>query len=396
MTEDRQVVIAGVSTRAAAESAALAGYRVKAIDAFGDLDQHTGVRSISLGRGFSARAAARTAAGTPGDVFVYLANFENHPKAVAALAAAGTLWGNPAEVVQRVRHPVLVAEALRRRGFRVPEVRLEDSADNGDTSDSNRRWLIKPRASGGGQRIQFWTPDTAVPPRCYLQEFIDGTVGSVVFVAADGRVALLGVSRQLVGEQSFGAEGFQYCGNILGPAGDAQSVTSDVELVREARRLAEAIADEFHLVGVNGIDFIAREKALFVVEVNPRWCASMELVERAYGVSVFSAHAAACESQALPAFDLAHARRDAGAFGRAVVYARRDITVGDTRAWLADSRQIRDVPHPGERISRGRPVCTVFAGGRDAAAVHRQLAAQADCVYGQLEAWDRSLRNQVG
>ena len=160
--------------------------------------------------------------------------------------------------------------------------------------------------------------------------------------------------------------------------------------MREASRLAEAITDEFHVVGVNGIDFIAREGALFVVEVNPRWCASMELVEQAYGVSVFSAHAAACESQALPAFDLAHARRDAGASGKAVVYARRDITVGDTRAWLDTPQQIRDVPRPGEQISRGRPVCTVFARGRDATSVHRALVGRAHCVYEQLEAWDRN------
>ena len=99
----RRIVVAGVSARAAAESAAVAGYRVTAIDAFGDLDQHPDVRAVQLGSRFSASAAARTAAGMSGDAFVYLANFENHPKAVAALAAAGTLWGNPMEVIERAR-----------------------------------------------------------------------------------------------------------------------------------------------------------------------------------------------------------------------------------------------------------------------------------------------------
>ena len=52
------VLIAGVSTRAAAESAARAGFAVTAIDAFGDLDQHPSVRGLSLADNFSARAAA--------------------------------------------------------------------------------------------------------------------------------------------------------------------------------------------------------------------------------------------------------------------------------------------------------------------------------------------------
>ena len=40
-----RLLIAGISTRAAAESAARAGFEVTAIDAFGDLDQHPGVRA---------------------------------------------------------------------------------------------------------------------------------------------------------------------------------------------------------------------------------------------------------------------------------------------------------------------------------------------------------------
>jgi hypothetical protein len=43
----------------------------------------------------------------------------------------------------------------------------------------------------------------------------------------------------------------------------------------------------------------------------------------------------------------------AGAVGKAVVFARRDVTIGDTERWLADAT-VRDVPHPGERIRAGR------------------------------------------
>ena len=68
---------------------------------------------------------------------------------------------------------------------------------------------------------------------------------------------------------------------------------------------------------------------------------------------------------------------------RNVVFARRDVVTGDTRAWLAD-QDVRDVPHPGERIRAGQPVCTVFAEARDAAACTTALVRRADAVYAEL------------
>src|SRR6187549_3175210 len=92
------VLLAGISTRAAAESAARAGFAVTAIDAFADLDQHAGVRSLSLrrdlGAAVSAHAAARTARSIACDAVAYLSSFENHPRAVRALGAGRVLWGN--------------------------------------------------------------------------------------------------------------------------------------------------------------------------------------------------------------------------------------------------------------------------------------------------------------
>jgi predicted ATP-grasp superfamily ATP-dependent carboligase len=123
----------------------------------------------------------------------------------------------------------------------------------------------------------------------------------------------------------------------------------------------------------------------YPIEVNPRWSASMELVERAFGLSMFGAHAAACADGTLPVFDLVHARAGAEALGKAVVFARHDTIVGDTRRWLTDAT-VRDVPQPGEHIRRGAPICTVFASGRDAAGCHAALVHRAESVYREVAA----------
>jgi predicted ATP-grasp superfamily ATP-dependent carboligase len=143
---------------------------------------------------------------------------------------------------------------------------------------------------------------------------------------------------------------------------------------------------EFDLVGVNCIDFIARDGIAMPIEINPRWSASMELVERAHGVSVFGVHAAACAASELPTFDLTRGDTDTPVTGKAIVFARHDVICGDTAAWLGDT-SVRDVPHPGEHIPAGRPVCTVFASSRDADSCHTALIARANRLYETLESW---------
>jgi predicted ATP-grasp superfamily ATP-dependent carboligase len=378
--ERQRILIAGVSTRAAAESAAKAGFEVTAIDAFGDLDQHPSVRSQALretGDGFTAHAAARAASEIACDAVAYLSPFENHPRAVESLMAgpvtllgAGrSLWGNPPDVLRRVRDPFLVAAVLRRRGFTTPITRVDVTAEA-------KAWLLKPFRSGGGQAIRLWTSGTQVPESHYVQQRIEGVPASIVFVAANGRAVPLGVSRQLIGETAFGADSYRYCGNVLAQAGDA--ILTDA-VVTQANDLAGHASGEFGLVGLNGIDVIVRDGTPYPIEINPRWSSSMELVERAYGVSVFGAHAAACVDGVLPAFDLMRARQSRVVTGKAIVFAREDVMTGDTRSWLSDGT-IRDVPKPGERIAAGHPICTVFAEDADAAQCLAQLRDRAQAI----------------
>lgn len=375
-----RVLISGVSTRAAAESAARANFAVTALDAYGDLDQYPGVRALSLrrdlGRRFTATAAARAAQDVECDAVAYLSPFENHPRAVDLLARGRTLWGNPADVLRHVRNPLLLARALRAHGLPTLAIHTSDAAHpNGSC------WLLKPLKSGGGHRIVPWLGGRRVPPGSYLQERASGPAGSFLFVAANGCVAPLGISRQLIGEQAFGATGYRYCGNVV-------AAPEDLELPRpEALAdmlcgIASVITGAFGLVGVNGIDFIAHDGVPFVLEVNPRWSGAMELVERWSGVSVFGVHATSCTAGSLPV--VSRAATGTGAVGKAIVFARSDVVVNDAQSWLG-REGIRDVPHPHERIGAGQPVCTVFAQGRSMEECRAALVRRAETVYEELE-----------
>lgn len=397
-----RVVIAGHSARAAAESAARAGFAVTALDAFADLDQHPRVRAVRIvpasRQRFTAAAAAR-GAHTRGDAVVYLSGFENHPRDVSRFAAGRTLWGNGPEILRAVRDPFLVADRLAARGWRVPAIRRR--AADLTAADLDDAWLVKPRASGGGRGVRQWSVrqwsvprwrarprgrmPAALPRSCHLQAFVPGTPGSVVFVAAGGRAVPLGVSQQLVGEPAFGATGFRYTGSILLPGAVGEGSRA---LVTRAAALAASTADAFDMVGVSGVDFIACGDEPVPIEINPRWCASMELVEHAFGLSVFGVHAAACADGRLPSFDLAAASAGMSAVGKAIVFAAADLVAGDTRAWL-DDPDVRDVPRPGALIPAGQPICTVFADAADPVSCRAALAARAARIYDAVAPWQR-------
>jgi len=378
-----RVLLAGVSTRGFAESAARAGYDVIAVDGFGDLDLRacaTEVHVVRVGGRFRARAAVAAVRDVSCEAAVYEAGFENHPGAVRALAARRVLWGNPPAVLARARDPRRLARVVGKAGLPAPRVRLTRPAPG-----VRGGWVVKPLHSGGGDGVAVWRTGRGapMPRRSYFQERIVGVTGSIVFVADGRRAVPLGLSRVLAGETAFGADGFRYCGNILGAAGDPQ-FPADERLLDRATLLAQTVTRAFGLVGVNGVDFVARRGLPWAIEVNPRYTAAMELVERAYGISMFDVHVRACR-HSLPTFDLAAARRRApDAVGKAIVYARRPIALGDTRPWVLDA-DVRDISPPGTRFAPREPICTIFARGRDATACFAALARRAAGIYRDVE-----------
>jgi uncharacterized protein len=365
------VLIAGITTRPFAMSAAQAGYRVTAIDAFGDRDLRF-VADVILARSRAGQRYGPAQAATAGalvaaDWVAYTSNFENYPRAVARLSQGRRLLGNPPDVLRRSRDPLELGRVLQHHGLPFAETRHRAPEDGTYT------WLLKPRRSGGGHGISIWTPGRPIPRGMYLQRRIAGLPGSISFAANGSTAVVLGFSRQMVGEAQLGAQRYRYCGSLLGTSETPQFPRQE-ELFQRASELARLLAGEFRLVGLNGIDFIARNGVPYPTEVNPRYSASMELIERGAGLSMFQTHFQAC-SGVLPA-----AVEPAGAVqGKAIVFARRAGVVAGMRQWT--NPWIADIPSAGERIMPGRPICTVFAHARSAAACRRLLLRRAAIVY---------------
>ncbi|MCC7361542.1 MAG: ATP-grasp domain-containing protein [Anaerolineales bacterium] len=368
----------GYSARLLAELALAAGQAVVALDYFGDVDLRAMCPSRSLrhdfgGRAYSAPALAAAAREIPAAAVVYGASFENHPDLVAALAKGRRLLGNTPATLRQTRDPLRLAAALRDGGFAFPATYpIETPPEPGQ-----RQWLYKPLHSGGGHGVRRWRGGPTGAPGI-IQERRPGMVGSAAFVADGRRAAVLGLTEQLVGRRAFGAAGFRYAGNLTPPRLPARA---RAELARQAQAVVAHLTAAFGLRGVNGLDFVWHAGRLWTLEVNARPSASLELFDAAQPGWVFAAHRAGCRGRlATPPSPASNEP----ARGKAVLFAAEDVVVGDTAGWAARGR--RDIPHPGEVIQKGHPICTVLATARTAEACLAALRRQAAAVRRELTA----------
>ena len=349
-----RILIAGLTTRAIAESAVRAGATIVTIDYFGDLDQQRLCETHSLrerGVGYSPAAILETARTLSYDAVVYCGGLENHPDVVAELARGRILLGNEPEGLRRVRDPIGLLGFLASRGFAVPDTRVA-----ADPLPDAGQWLLKPARGGGGQGVHPWEGQRPASSQI-LQELVDGMSGSAAFLSDGRRSVVLGWTEQLRARRSF-----RYAGNLM-------PLRAGAAAREEVGAIADTLTREYGLRGLNGFDFVLRQSRPVVLEVNPRYCASMELMERASGVSLFGLHLAACGGD-VPA-PLPGA---AGVFGKAIVYAPRTVAAPDTTAWL--DQGIRDVPHPGEVVRAEHPICTVLATAATRARCRAALQAE--------------------
>jgi predicted ATP-grasp superfamily ATP-dependent carboligase len=344
------------------------GQQVVAFDMFGDLDlRRSGARVVGPPAGRLTGLVDAAVMEAASEV-VYGASFENHPALVARLGERHALLGNAPQTLRAVRDPQRLATALREAGLAYP--RTFAAAPD----DRSGRWLRKPLRGGGGTRVRGWRGG-ALSADTVVQERVEGVACSVAAVGNGIDAVVLGLTEQLVGQRAFGVGGYHWCGNVVPPrlrAGERDA------LLGQARAICSCVAGAFALRGLFGVDFIWDGEHAWTLEVNPRATASLEAIEAAYGIGVFGAHLRACAGE-LPRVE----GERVGAAGKAVLFATEDVVVGDSERWL--ERGVRDVPHPGERIAAGHPICTLVVVAATAQDVLDELEEQAARLRAELE-----------
>ncbi len=335
---------------------------------------------------------------------------ENWPELVELLQQHFTLLGPSVEQLLELRSPQRWQRWAEQSRIAFPELRWLEAAPAHDFGIGD--WLIKPLRGAGGYAIKRASQlqnrssmhsrpiehaaDETLLPSAYWQRHIEGrSVGVYCVLSSDSSVELLGATESLTAAQWPGPSEFIYRGS-LGPIG----------LPWHHRRrivdLCQLIQRQTRMLGWLQLDFIEDLTGeLWLLELNPRWTAGMEILflagtnpverhcrvwpsdmseaqtgARQTGAADTNPHAipSANATPSIPADTGPGVWQGEVSFGKAVVYAPYELVLthhsiaalhnlpGDNFADLPSHQLIAD-DQSAYVVATGQPVLTVRASG---------------------------------
>jgi predicted ATP-grasp superfamily ATP-dependent carboligase len=357
MERREHLLLVGASVRAAAFAALRAGLRPWCVDLFADADLRARCLVVAAASATYPNSLREAAAAAPPGPWMYTGALENYPRLVEQLSATRPLWGNDARALRAVRRPQMLADTFRAAGIPFPAV------DGAIVPRPGSAVLIKPLKGSAGRQIDFAGKATMWKSGTYQQEFIAGDSIAAVYVG-DGKAAgLVGVTRQLTGLDWLHAKRFAYCGSI-GP------MRPRVVVEARLKKIGNVLARACGLRGLFGVDCILQGDTPWPVEVNPRYTASVEVLEYATGLRPLELHRGVFAGGAFP---LGPPATEAERYvGKAILFAREAFTFPRRGPWdpaldgtAAVDRMpaFADVPRPGQPIRGGAPILTLLTNG---------------------------------
>ena len=377
--------------RAAAADAKRSGHSVIAVDRFGDRDLlsicERWIEYDESGQWMSELADIPSCPIVPVGGFKWPTYQCEGDSQLANLHSHLVAYPNPA-TLDRLNSPQWLGEIASRCEITFPETRHQIKGRTEpifqptvySTMETNQ-WLRKPKIHAGGIGISFASENSSCSPQEFLQRRLSGKPIGANFIAwqndSESRVELLGVFRAITYRRNR-AQPFLY-GGSMGP------ILLPPKLASTITRLAQAIATELNLLGLFNIDLLLGNKnELAMLEINPRYSASMELIP--ISTSLINWHLACYQHRpnigAEINCDVNIVRQcPSQTFAcKRVVYAKsvqQDVTFDSAK--LAPSLPtitLCDLPRSSASIAPGEPVCTVLVTGAKTMAQATRLSVK--------------------
>jgi predicted ATP-grasp superfamily ATP-dependent carboligase len=153
------------------------------------------------------------------------------------------------------------------------------------------------------------------------------------------------------------------------PACAGMTENKKAQLIQNIAQIVSAMP----LKGLNSADFIVNDDEHWLLEINPRPGATLDI----FPGKLFKAHIDACQGKLPP-----QPFSSDGAHAAAIVYAERDIASVAAIAWpdWAMDRQA-----PGTKVAAGEPLCTVRAEAATTGEAMKLLKHREVSIRQQLE-----------
>ena len=373
MTES--MIVVGFNVRPLARSAKKGGYRVLAVDFWGDLDlpewadEHYAVLN-QLPKQRPDRPHLPTAESLivgvqhllekhgPVEYIITSGGFDDHPEAWKRLSRLGPLVGNTIVGMKRARNRELTHKIATQSGAAIPQSFEAETEKQLQWAINQMEFplLVKPKHGSGGFQSRILRHEADIThytsrhvfsklEPILVQELINGTDASVSLLSTGTSAMTLSVNEQLIGLPKLGKGRTKaYCGNIV-----PLEATSDIKT--HLSDISEELIVQLQLKGSNGIDYVIdREGTAFFMEINPRIQATIEALELVGNFNVATLHIEAWKG-ILPT----QAQTLQACCARIIVYAKTTCQIPN----LSNIPGVVDIPIPGSYANRGDPVCTV-------------------------------------
>lgn len=368
---------------------------VTAIDAFADKQTVTLAEksiAIAYGRqGFDADALMVVLDTLDLSRFtgvVYGSGFEAQPALLIKIAAKLPLLGNSADTVAAVKTPAVFFAALQQLNIDYPGV--SDSPPENDSND----YLIKFAGGSGGTHIRSANSQVCLlGGNDYYQKKINGRPVSLLFLANKYDIEVIGFNEQWLDTSADGP--YRYGGAV-------SHVKLSTCVKQQLIDAAQKLTTEFSLVGLNSLDAIvgdtvntanasAHNEQVFVLEINPRLSATVDLYNNAKH-NLFERHVNACliNNICLNNDDLNQNETyqlNLQCNAHAIVYATEAIELLAPVLW---PDWVIDTPQLNEKmfmISAGEPVCTVLASADSADTAKRIAQSRVKSIQNLLQSF---------
>ncbi|MDE3176592.1 MAG: ATP-grasp domain-containing protein [Pseudomonadota bacterium] len=355
VTQAPTLLLIAVSARALAQAARRAGFAPIAIDAFGDEDTRRACRATYVVEGAVAGFAQAELAGVVARALrdhapaglVYGSGFDDCPERLATLSRHAPVLGCPPEALARAKDPRGFAAACAAAGIAHPEIGFAAPPEGA---------LLKRRGGSGGTHIQ--PAERAPGPDEYWQRRIEGRAVSLLFCLDAGALTPIAWSEQWTAPCAQAP--FRY-GGAAGPL----DLTPPDDLLPRLK----ALARDLGLSGLASADFLDDGERFWLLELNPRPGATLDLFDDAED-PLLARHLGGVDAPVRPRSPRA----------AEIVYAERDaIAPADWPDWAAD------LPAAGTPIVAGAPICTVSAAAGDVASAKARARARARRLRVEIE-----------
>ncbi|MGZ4992942.1 MAG: ATP-grasp domain-containing protein [Methylobacter sp.] len=366
-TMETLLITAG-SGRMLAQAARRAGLTPLVIDLFADLDTQSYAEDFRQVKSLAVQDLESAV-----DYFVehyavahviYGSGFEYYPESLCYLNSRLIMLGNEPDVFASQLDKQAFFSALDQLNIPYPDVvfRAPDCAEG---------WLIKPMQGQGGIGIKHYHTDDEVKIPVYWQKFQAGTPHSVLFLADGQQVQIIGFNTQWLVRLSETQE-FVFSGVI-------NSADLTGEHKEEITGRLKQMVPVFKLKGLNSLDFVHADDCSYVLEINPRPSASMQL----YDQDLLQRHIQSCVGATSVAQSLSSRRlKSPLQSGYQIIYADHDLIISDQFEW---PDWCMDLPKPGDMCRTGQPICSIIAHQNNLQSVVEQLLTKQQLIINKLK-----------